>query len=663
MGLSSPLDYLYIEVSNLVNTNQQYNGLIPCKPRVLIVEDKLNTREDYAENLRRWGYEPILAEGQGRSLIANAQSKARLQRCHVAIVDMRLLDNDHGRDNSGIELIPKLLPTVSIVVSAYIDVQQTRDALLNKGAVDVLVKGGKKDRDQLRAALNKAIHDTCACGGNAKVIWPAGLSSAITMRLLSGGDAAVPNDQANEALCRLFPNARDLRLETLGGATRTPSLAPRLRSIVLKVFEDDREPVVVKLARPERIHEETTRFKEYIDGQLIAQPYAKLERTVVLWDIGGAVYNFLGSSLRSMRSFSSHFNGVACPDITASMDQFFSETWSKHYRYRREAQGTSLFLAYTSVWGTEWHDRLREFVNQSAYIRFSYPLDHLRLPNPVAWVIKRVDLANNFAEDASDLPGTETAITHGDLLGDNIFIDSGRIFALDYERTGRGPILQDFVELETDILTRLAAFPVEELPIFYKLILVLVTSAELGRQHHLASLDHQEANRVLCIISGLRSVAQRQTGIPDMRQYLWGVLLNTVFRATLLPDKDEFAFQRERTLLLGSIISHRLDHWDMPWPNEELLLPIQSLQAVARYNIEMIKRLLKDAFSIEELVSLTYDYYLEVYDNFTTDMNATRRRQELVAYCERHMRLDELLNHIARLNPTQYARYAERLRL
>ena len=70
------------------------------------------------------------------------------------------------------------------------------------------------------------------------------------------------------------------------------------------------------------------------------------------------------------------------------------------------------------------------------------------MPNPVTWVLKhRVDSSTLSARQA---------ITHGDLHGDNIFVDDIHAWAIDFERSGEGHILRDFTELEVDILTRLA---------------------------------------------------------------------------------------------------------------------------------------------------------------------------------------------------------------
>ena len=66
------------------------------------------------------------------------------------------------------------------------------------------------------------------------------------------------------------------------------------------------------------------------------------------------------------------------------------------------------------------------------------------------------------------------------------------------------------------------------------------------------------------VIRHLRQLAHTVTGVDDMEQYLWGLLLNAVFRATLLrrmmlggSHKHDAEYQR--ALLWGSVICQRLD--------------------------------------------------------------------------------------------------------
>ena len=51
--------------------------ILNLQPRVLIVDNDDSTRESQSELLRYWGYQPIVAEGSGDSLIKDALFKVR----------------------------------------------------------------------------------------------------------------------------------------------------------------------------------------------------------------------------------------------------------------------------------------------------------------------------------------------------------------------------------------------------------------------------------------------------------------------------------------------------------------------------------------------------------------------------------------------------------
>ncbi len=174
------------------------------------------------------------------------------------------------------------------------------------------------------------------------------------------------------------------------------------------------------------------------------------------------------------------------------------------------------------------------------------------ITNPVLWVLKHLD-DSLFLE-------VRQAITHGDLHGDNLFVDGERAWAIDFERTGPGHILRDFVELETDILTRLAPFADANLSRFYELTATLTEASDplTPFQPTAQLLADPETYKVLEVISGLRRLAYEVAHPEDFREYLWGLLLDTVFVATLVSEDSP---QRERALLLGGMFCERLQHW------------------------------------------------------------------------------------------------------
>lgn len=161
-------------------TKKDNHNAAPYRTRVLIVENDPNLRADHIGNLNRWGYESVVAEGQGEALLQDAREKAQAYRCQVALVDMRLLDDYNRNDTSGLDLVSDLKPTVSIIVSGHGDRATTRNALKEKRAYDFV--GKEEGPAALRQVVAEAAESFCVCRYSGSQHWhPA------AARDLSGG--------------------------------------------------------------------------------------------------------------------------------------------------------------------------------------------------------------------------------------------------------------------------------------------------------------------------------------------------------------------------------------------------------------------------------------------------------------------------------------------
>ena len=522
------------------------------KLRVLVVENREETRKVLKENLVRWGYEPILAESSGVALIDEAKKVARDFRCHLAIVDKRLMDDYEPADISGLDLIGELRPTISIMLTAYPDHETTRLALREKGAFDTVLKG---DPQILRDALQRA----------AQAKWPTVQTTPegfvdeyIVTSLQTVEGASIAVDEITDLLAILFHPAAEITLETLSGSTKSPSeSAARRRSVVFRVATRDKEPVFVKLAHPDRISEEVRRYREYVEGKLGGLFYAKLEPSCELWNLGGSVYPFLGKSGEVVLFSQWYKENQEVTKILKPLQHFFGEVWKRKYDARTLMSGT-LFDNYDLL----WEKKLQDLVTDWRGLRpiRSFPGINGRFHDPRAWIAKK--------KDKSKLYDLQKCVVHGDLHGDNLFVGNGFAWAIDFERTGDGPVLADFVELEQDIVTRLAHFESNELPIFYELCVVLTQPKRLSNPLVATQriLEHPEALKAFQVIAGLRQIAYEITKCEDAREWYWGSPLNASYIDPVLGEIGDEE-RRMKTAVLGSIRGERLDLWgESVWP-------------------------------------------------------------------------------------------------
>jgi hypothetical protein len=141
--------------------------------------------------------------------------------------------------------------------------------------------------------------------------------------------------------------------------------------------------------------------------------------------------------------------------------------------------------------------------------------------------------------------------------------DRKNVWVIDFERCGRGHILQDFIELEADVLNRLLGHPAN-LSAYLNMCLTVFKPTMINSFEDVEmSSEDAEIEKALKTISIIRGLAAHCTGVQDAREYLYGLLFNMIFRAQLLhkTDKPKSSYP----LLLAGIICHRLDSWDQSW--------------------------------------------------------------------------------------------------
>ncbi|MEJ2554812.1 MAG: phosphotransferase [Anaerolineae bacterium] len=518
--------------------------------RILVIDNDPRVGPDLQGILDPLGYRVQIARGVGHNLLDQAITLAQRFRPHVAIVDVRLLD-EYTDDRSGLALLNGLQSARSILYSAYLKPEVTREA--HSGAASWVSKG--ESPQHLLDEVARVARETCR--GDLHLDRPRGLSSPRIVEALFGPESDVPVDEVEDVLGRLFPENDEISLEVLGPTVVSPHTVPRGRSVVLKVQADGLEPVVVKLAPSRRIRDEERNYQEHARGRLVGQFYAQLERIVEFWDLGGATYNFLGSSLKALPSFADFYrNERGGLVILRPLAHFFQEVWGRHYAQPLQEKSVPLFEVYGRA--LRLKERLENFGHQEE--KWAFPGLSVSLTNPVPWALRH---AND-----SLIPDSRQAITHGDLHGDNLFVDSEHAWAIDFERTGPGHILRDFIELEVDIVTRLVSFPGHDLSRLYELAVVLAKPSEPVASIRGTSglLAEPETRKALGVVAGLRRLAYEVTHYQDSREYLWGLLLDTLFVAALAA---EGAPQRERALLFGSVLCERLRHWGGEWPPED----------------------------------------------------------------------------------------------
>ena len=313
------------------------------KPRILLVENDKRVREANKILLQYWDYFPVLAEGDdGEALLKDAAAKAQAMRCILALIDLRLMDDFDEDDTSGLKLSKELGPIRSIILSAYPNPQILREMLDQHRDTPFLSKAD--DPLKIKKVLDTEAGKVCACKRGLQ-IKPPDLLPQFAETTFGSLIEEYP-DQLEDVLAQLMPAASKLRIEKLDASLfySQASDVPRPRSVVLRVYEDDYEPVIVKLARAHKIQVEVERYEKYISRKVGGNFMAKLERSVRSWDIGGALYSYIGDF--DVKTFSRYYEEHSTEDIKDCLTPFFTVSWGKHYERAETQTNVSLFDMY-----------------------------------------------------------------------------------------------------------------------------------------------------------------------------------------------------------------------------------------------------------------------------------------------------------------------------
>jgi DNA-binding NarL/FixJ family response regulator len=548
----------------------------PCWLRVLLVENDTTLREQYTNLLRNWNYIPVVAQGIGTSLLKDAEQKDEKYRCHVALVDLHLIEDGNFRDWSGLELVSKLRSKWShlepdrklqrplpIIITSAGDMDSMRETHEEYHVLRFVEK--QKGSGVIRAAIEEAAKLLFACSHHAQITWLPDLSSAKITRQLFPEHQDVPDDEPDDLVGLLFPEDQRIILtmptDTVNPSNHEPNLCRRSR--VFYARKDDQPAwFVVKLGHVDKIQREIKNYRDYVDFGLISQFRPMLIAKALLWDIGAVAYNLLGNqginAPEGPKAFTAFYQETDdASRIMKPLSHFFDlKNWGNYFHNDVRPLGKSLFDAYNQAWSGALQAELSHWRTHDQQ-RF-FPSLPTALPNPTYWLSVHYQRCAEIS--------ARQAVTHGDLHGDNLFVDCDHAWPIDFERTGRGPILRDFVELIQDILTRLANFTEDELPVLYDLAVVLCEPRAPGERIRLTPTiaNHPVAHKAFLVVEALQKLAYKQTRYQDRREYLWGLLFNNLFVVTMLPETD---LRRTRTLLLAGVICSRLDYWDRsPWP-------------------------------------------------------------------------------------------------
>ncbi|MBN1966362.1 MAG: phosphotransferase, partial [Anaerolineae bacterium] len=368
---------------------------------------------------------------------------------------------------------------------------------------------------------------------------------------------SVTDEHLLDLMGRVFPGARNVQMQLLPELQTTSLIASAIgRAVVLYASEQypgnaaRRIPKVLKIGPADEIAREIDRYERFVNGWLHQYRQARLENHARVWHLGAITYAFLGVTPHDMAPFRAFYLYPRSQSdvILGMLRQLFIETCHNWYAQEREqVPEMVLFDEYDNA--LELQERIEERLDTQTPTLTFEGID-APLPNPAIWALE--------TGRQIIFPTITTCITHGDLHGDNLFVDRNmQAWLVDFGRSGFGHALRDFVELEADIKLRLISRGGADLASLAALERSLLASSAPGEMllPSAAVAANPALHKAFQVVAGLRHLAFLTTCIDNPLEYYHALLYETLYMATLRRLQNPV---RERAWCSAALIVERL---------------------------------------------------------------------------------------------------------
>lgn len=534
--------------------------------RILLVENQPTVRKINARELAKQGYQLYLAQGEADALITDAWRLAKESRCQIAVIDLRLWHDWEEEDWSGFDIVARIkehAPWVTCILQTSYGTFElaTRAQALkldiklidkNEGATALVDQVTQIVAEHLPRYANQSIE------GLDILQYQQLLAQLVCYREPETLEAATAESEFLELLCRLFPDSPRLSIRFLQDPAGQRVVAQG-HSTVLGIvpWREDyplRE-VVLKIAPPAAIDREVSNIRAHVIDQLGGRRNTQFIRTARTWYLAGMVLSLIGAELDQTCSLAEFYADPTHTfnDLTQVLESLFGERGVLEPWYRRtEPSLMPLIESYARFLGLD-NERLAVLAwEPTATHALGRP--HPELLPPAQWLQKHnaPSHCNSFHH-----------IVHGDLHTRNILVGPHQgVWLLDFERTGDGHALHDFVELETDLKCTCLPLGPNKWEEYAALELALLAQSAESLAAKTLSIPARLRNeprleRAFQTISRIRHYALPKIGYPDLHDYFWALAMENFYVATLHTERSE---TRHRALISAYLICDRLSH-------------------------------------------------------------------------------------------------------
>jgi Response regulator containing CheY-like receiver, AAA-type ATPase, and DNA-binding domains len=525
------------------------------KPTILLVDDEESLLNSLRTTLELTGYRVLMARNEQEAL-----DLCRREVVHLVVIDIRLRDNNDPNDFSGLLLankLDKLDPTIHIIILTGRQYEDPASLILRVVGTDD--QGHRLASDFVWKRTNPAeLHEKIRVAFKTRIHVNPDLDikhhKGLTWRTMveqikmfrDGADEEKRRGELvlEDLVQRLFYKAKTVDLfymEQGQGPCTVVKARPK--------FKGPGSACVIKFGPRQSIDQEAENYEQYVKNY---SSYISTHlESAKSRDMGAIVYKYLGGEVEGVISFHDYYRKAetTVSDLLKTLDHLFKTScrlWYSEPPPPEETEEKKLDVWYREQ--LNLHDqshinKLKEVCDEliegplsQGSLSRSEGRIHLRvnecgeevLPDPVAFALEQKSSKNgsDFFPFAS-----KVAITHGDLHSKNLLVDDvGKTWLIDFYKTGLGPALRDFAELESDIKFDLLA--TDDLCERYELEKMLLGPKQLNESIKPAPKPSDQQARALTIIQRLRDLAYEMTRKRDAREYYMALLFYALKRIT-----------------------------------------------------------------------------------------------------------------------------------
>ncbi len=507
------------------------------KGQILLADNEPDFLSTRAEYLERHNYTVFTAASpqEVREHLTN-------HYIHVAILDIRLVNDDDERDKSGLMLAQDrtFAPIPKIIFTDFPTYQNVREALSPTSSglspADRFV-AKKEGPTAMLSAVDDIMEDQLNINHELDIRFGEKLSFLYLVNLLEpdldNGMIAQRATELEDLFRRLFHTHSQIIVNRL--------LVHRQDKLVVTVFafatDGTEQRYLVSCGERHYIRTETQLYDQY--GPSLSE-LGITHKGPLLETMNYAVVNFIPArtDLTELTTLTKFYRNASSPQVQQALTDLCQNTlmsWYQNGRFQSTKQTLGeFFLEWAKAENID--DLKRELqprfesicheANVTGVIELTYLPHQITLsrpdgtttsyPNPMSYL---TNLQEKFAH--STLCGT----TYGQLNGETVLIDqsSGHAWLIDFNQIKRGPLFRDFVSLEfaikSDLLT---ANDIEICYILEQLLLANISMDEVGDDPQLDTHFNKALQTIYAIRRIAFSLLQNNTNV-----YLGGMLFYT----------------------------------------------------------------------------------------------------------------------------------------